>query len=153
MILKNDLFLSWPFSIFFSKKEFFCLIFMKTSQSLLVSKDGSKFWCLSWFPAKNHSPQTFQPGVYEWKWRAALTEHGLSSQSANLWKIAKTALFYPCMIFESFWSQMTSFEEHLFMNFIHKVPLALSKWINVIISIPSERIFFLFSLLFLIYFF
>ena len=38
------------------------------------------------------------------------------------------------------------------MNFIHKVPLTLSKWINGIVSIPSKRIFF-FSLLILIYFF
>ena len=65
VIFQNELFLSRPFFIFFFQKNiFFCLILMKTSQSLLVSKDGSKFWCLSWFPAKNHSPQTFQPGVY-----------------------------------------------------------------------------------------
>ena len=47
--------------------EFFCFIFMKTSQSLLVSKDGSKFWWLLWFPVKNHSPQIFQPAVYQLK--------------------------------------------------------------------------------------
>ena len=63
-ILKNDLFFSRPFWIFFSRKNFFfCFIPMKTSQSLLVSKDGSKFWWLPWIPAKNHSPQTFQPAV------------------------------------------------------------------------------------------
>ena len=47
-ILKNALFLSRPFWNFFLKflyqKKFFCFIPMKTSQSLLVSKDGSKFW-------------------------------------------------------------------------------------------------------------
>ena len=33
------------FEFFFSKKKFFfCLILIKTCQSLLVSKDGSKFW-------------------------------------------------------------------------------------------------------------
>ena len=37
-ILKNALFLSRPFWIFF------CFFPMKISQSLLVSKDGSKFW-------------------------------------------------------------------------------------------------------------
>ena len=30
------------------------------SQSFFVNKDGLKFWWLPWFPAKNHSPQTFQ---------------------------------------------------------------------------------------------
>jgi hypothetical protein len=39
------------------------------------------------------------------------------------------------------------------MNFIYKVPLALSKWINGIISISTHWNFFLFSLLILIYFF
>ena len=29
-----------------------------------LSKDGSKFWWLLWFPAKNHSPKTFKPAVY-----------------------------------------------------------------------------------------
>ena len=47
-----------------------------------------------------------------------------------------------CMIFESLEPN----------DFIHKVPLTLSKWINGIVSIPSKRIFF-FSLLILIYFF
>ena len=46
-----------------SKQKRFCFIPMKTSQNLLVSKDGSKFWWLPWFAAKNHS-QTFQPPVY-----------------------------------------------------------------------------------------
>ena len=58
-ILKNDLFFESAILIFF----FF--IFMKTSQSLLISKDWLKFWWLLWFPAKNHSPQTFQPAVYQ----------------------------------------------------------------------------------------
>ena len=31
-------------------------------------------------------------------WRAAITGHGQSSQSANFWKIAKMALFNPCII-------------------------------------------------------
>ena len=39
---------------------------------------------------------------YGWKWRAALTGHGQSSQSANFWKIAKMALFNPCMKLEIF---------------------------------------------------
>ena len=49
----------WPFfeSAILNLKK------MKTSQSLLVSKDVSKFWWLPWFPAKNHSPQTFQLAV------------------------------------------------------------------------------------------
>ena len=45
-ILKNVVFLSRPFWILFFKKKkiFFCFFLIKTSQSLLVSKDGSKFW-------------------------------------------------------------------------------------------------------------
>ena len=39
--------------------------------------------------------------------RAALTVHGHPSP---VWKIAKMALFDPCMEFENFWGQMTSFE-------------------------------------------
>ena len=50
----------WDF--FFKKKN--CFIPMKISQSFLGSKDGSKFWWLPWFPAKNHPPQTFLACVY-----------------------------------------------------------------------------------------
>ena len=35
-------------------------------------------------------------------WRPALTGHGQSSQLADFWKIAKMALFNPCMEFEFF---------------------------------------------------
>ena len=35
-------------------------------------------------------------------WRAAQTGHGQSSQLADFWKIAKMALFNPCMKFEIF---------------------------------------------------
>ena len=51
-------FLSRPFWILF------CFISMKISQRFLDIKNGSNFWWLPWFPAKNHSPQTFQPPVY-----------------------------------------------------------------------------------------
>ena len=57
--LKKCSFFSRPFWIFFSKK-FFCFIPMKISQI----KDGTKFWWLLWFPAKNNPPQTFLPPVY-----------------------------------------------------------------------------------------
>ena len=64
-ILKNALFLSRPFWIFFSKKKKkICLLLTKTHQSLLVRKEFSKFWWLLWFPAKNHPPQTFLSPVY-----------------------------------------------------------------------------------------
>ena len=43
---------------------FFCFIPMKTCQSLLVSKDGSKFWWLPWFRAKNDPHQKLIPAVY-----------------------------------------------------------------------------------------
>ena len=50
-ILKNELFLSRPFWIFFSKKKiFFCFIPMKISPNLYGRMDGSKFWCFPWFP-------------------------------------------------------------------------------------------------------
>ena len=44
---------------FFSKDILFCFILMKISQIYLAIKGGSKFWWLLWFPAKNHSTQTF----------------------------------------------------------------------------------------------
>ena len=50
-ILKNELFLSRPFWIFFSKKKFFfCFVLMKISPNLYGRMDGSKFWCFPWFP-------------------------------------------------------------------------------------------------------
>ena len=48
-ILKNELFLSRPFWIFFSKFFFFfCFIPMKISPNLYGRMDGSKFWCFPW---------------------------------------------------------------------------------------------------------
>ena len=44
--------------------NFFCFILMLKGQSLLVSKDGLKFWCLPWFPAKNDMDETFLSRVY-----------------------------------------------------------------------------------------
>ena len=37
---------------FFKKKKKICFIPMKISQSVMSSKDGSKFWWLPWFAAK-----------------------------------------------------------------------------------------------------
>ena len=54
-ILKNAVFLSRPF---------FCFISMKTSQSFLGSKDGSKFWFWHWFPAVFYPGQTLCTQVY-----------------------------------------------------------------------------------------
>ena len=51
-------------------------------------------------------------------WWAALTGHG---QSADFWKIAKMVLFDPCMKFEIFVGQMTSYEMiKSLVNFIPK---------------------------------
>ena len=50
---KLSFFESAILNYFFQKKNFFCFIPMKTCQSLLVSKDFSKFWWLPWFPAPN----------------------------------------------------------------------------------------------------
>ena len=52
-VLKISVFLSRPFW------NFFCFIPMKTSQSLLVSKDGSKFWPLSYVTNLKKSQKTF----------------------------------------------------------------------------------------------
>ena len=49
--LENELFLVCHFQFFFQKK--ICFIPIRTCQSLLVSKDFSKFWWLPWFPAPN----------------------------------------------------------------------------------------------------
>ena len=37
---------------------------MKISDKLYIRMDGTQFLWLGWFTAKNHSPKTFQPGVY-----------------------------------------------------------------------------------------
>ena len=52
---KTQFFWVGHFGFVFSKKNLFCFIPMKISQSVLSSKDGSKFWWLSWFPAQNNS--------------------------------------------------------------------------------------------------
>ena len=38
---------------------------MKISHKLFVRMDGTPFLWLWWFTAKNNSPQTFQPAVYD----------------------------------------------------------------------------------------
>ena len=50
--------LSQPLWFFSQRKPFFFFIPIKISQGFLCSKDWSKFWWLSWFPAKKtHSKQ------------------------------------------------------------------------------------------------
>ena len=61
---KTQFFWVGRFGFFFQKKNCYCFIPMKIGQSFLGIKNGLKFWWLPWFPAKNHSPQTFQPAVY-----------------------------------------------------------------------------------------
>ena len=49
-ILKNELFLSRQFWIFYSKKKiFFCFIPLKISPNLYGRMDGSKSWWFPWF--------------------------------------------------------------------------------------------------------
>ena len=48
-----------------SKFIFFCFILMLKGQIFLVSKVGSKFWWLPWFPAVFHPGQTFCTRVHE----------------------------------------------------------------------------------------
>ena len=57
----------------------------------------------SWY---NHFPVIF----YERKWRAALTGQANPANQPISDKIAKMALFNPCMEFKKFLGQMTSFE-------------------------------------------
>ena len=78
-------------------------------------------------------------------------------------KIAKMALFNPCMKFEIFGGQMTSFEVFsnstyitLFKKCLWNRPSAYPsgyRWMNGIISKTAHRIFFLFDILIFIYFF
>ena len=60
--------------------------------------------------------------------RAALTVHG---HPGPIWKIAKMALFDPCMEFEIFLCQMTSYEP--FFDFIQKKSQAPSSSVQVLI--------------------
>ena len=66
---------------------------------------------------------------YEGFLRAALTVHG---HPGPVWKIAKMALFDPCLEFEIFLDQMTSFEV-LFFDFNQKMSQAPSSSIQVLI--------------------
>ena len=70
---KTQFFWVGHFEFFFSKKKyFFCFIPMKTCQSLLVSKDFSKFWWLPWFPATNNTYlkicNTVHIYIYKYNW-------------------------------------------------------------------------------------
>jgi hypothetical protein len=75
--------------------------------------------------------------------RAALTVYG---HPGPVWKIAKMALFDPCMVFEIFLGQMTSFECHSLTLSqkclkLHPAPSkCLSERINWIISTIPRRI-------------
>ena len=60
-ILKNSIFLS---RLFWTLKKI-CFISMKICQRFFDVKDGTKFWWLPWFPAKNYLPQTFQRPVQD----------------------------------------------------------------------------------------
>ena len=54
---KTEIYNSCQFSIFFHENRpfwiFFCFIPIQISHNLCVSKDGTKFWWLPWFPAKS----------------------------------------------------------------------------------------------------
>ena len=50
-ILKNSVFSSWPYWIFFQRKRwFFCYFPVKISPNLYGRMNGLKFWCFLWFP-------------------------------------------------------------------------------------------------------
>ena len=84
---KTQFFWVGHFEFFFSKKKFFfCFIPMKKSQSLLVSKDGSKFWSLWWFTAKNEG------GNHKWAWVYMMHKRGPPARICLISK-AKTT---PC---------------------------------------------------------
>ena len=61
-ILKNSVFLSWPFWILFSNKHIF-LLHPQENESKLLGYQGwvSIFWWLLPYPAKYHLTQTFLP--------------------------------------------------------------------------------------------
>ena len=88
--LKNSVFLSRPFWIFFFKKKiFFCFIPMETCQSLLVSKDFSKFWWLPWFPAPNSTCLNICNTVYmhTFLYRQGETDKHITNECYELWHV------------------------------------------------------------------
>ena len=63
--LKNSVFLSRPFWSFFSYFFFFfCFKFIQIIHSLWDTKDGTKFWWLPLFAAKNNSCQLIWTSLY-----------------------------------------------------------------------------------------
>ena len=115
---------------------------------LNLKKTGPLQFCL---PAllkihKNHTQKEFLKSC-EGFLRAALTVHG---HPGPVWKIAKMALFDPCMEFEKFLGQMTLFEVLLkchsltlckkYLRFCRAPSKCLSERINCIISTIPHRI-------------
>ena len=79
-ILKNVIFLSRPFWIFFSKKMFFfCFIPIKISPNLYGRMDGSKFWCFTWFSENSLLCVILRYTVYKNNWNFFVSRdcHGL----------------------------------------------------------------------------
>ena len=75
---------------------------------LNVRKMGPFQFCLSVFLGINqHLKQKEFLNSWEGFLRAALTGH---CHTSPFWKIAEMALFNPCMEFEFFWGQMSSFD-------------------------------------------
>ena len=87
---KTQFFWVGHFEFFFSKKKnFFCFIPMKTCQSLLVSKDFSKFWWLPWFPAPNSTCLNICNTVYIhiFLYRQGETDKHITNECYELWHV------------------------------------------------------------------
>ena len=80
--LENELFFSRPFWIF-------CFIPIKTCQSLLFSKDFSKFWWLPGFPAPNSTWLNICNTVYihTFLYRQGETDKHITNECYELWHV------------------------------------------------------------------
>ena len=82
VILKNSVFLSRPFWIFF------CLIPMKISHKLCDRMDGTQIWCFSWFPANSLLFVIFRYTVYMY----------YVHTTTYFWGLVHTYLFVPIKV-------------------------------------------------------
>ena len=114
-ILKNIVFLSRPFWIFFFKWKFiFCFFPIKTIQSLLVSKDGSKKISSQTWQHNFDPDQKFWQGVYVILWHGTIPARILFIPLVFWWCLLDAFSSFIKAFF--FTGQKNSLENTIFLN-------------------------------------
>ena len=124
-----------PFWVFFCKKKFFCLIFLKISLNLYGRMDGLKFWRFPWFPANSFLCVIKRYTVYLNK-----KVHILWESHKSLMK-SKYSLIIKCQKNWAFSQDFVTFSENLKFTLIwlHTMYSDLSIKRTHLISIQGEN--------------